>query len=661
MNRLILFSLFGALLCGQQAAPTFQADAGDLAAIRAKVEKIDAAIRAARARHTNEDLIADVDVYAKAGKWVLEFPEDFFVADDVKHTLAVLDTGIERGDQLQSGHSPWAEKKGKRIHGYYSMLDGSVQPYAVTLPESYDGTKPARLYVWMHGRSNKNPEYQFLYTQPTQGPSKPPLADAGQITLDLYGRWNGSAYHYAGEADVFEALAAVERRYKIDTRRIVVRGFSMGGAGAWNIALHNPDRWVAAEIGAGTWSGRASMPGLPPYQLATLRIWENMEQWALNVFNLPLAGHDGDHDTQVPSLPAPPAGVPHRGQLESSLRTKAQLVKEGFELEGEPDFQRVKGTPAIFLISQDTGHGTSPLTRQRLDAFLKEWADRGQTSPDHIRFLTYTTRYNHDYWVTIDGLEKHYERAEVDAQRSGGGQHYEIKTKNISRLTLRETAQARELQIDGQKISTKGSSELTLEKSAAGWRMARARESGLHKVHGLQGPIDDAFLDPFILVRPTGQPWNEAVNQQALHTLARFDHLYAKWFRAHPRIVDDKDLTADDIAKYALVLFGDPGSNRWIAKVNGKLPLHWSRESVTVGDKKYAAKDNFPAMIYPNPLNPQRYVVINTAMTFEERGYRGDYGMPMLGDYAVLKADGTDAPEVVTAGLFNEQWGGSWQ
>ncbi len=71
-----------------------------------------------------------------------------------------------------------------------------------------------------------------------------------------------------------------------------------------------------------------------------------------------------------------------------------------------------------------------------------------------------------------------------------------------------------------------------------------------------------------------------------------------------------------------------------------------------VGDKKYASTENFPAMIYPNPLNPQRYVVINTAMTFEERGYRGDYGMPMLGDYAILKANGTDNPEVVTAGLF---------
>ena len=79
-------------------------------------------------------------------------------------------------------------------------------------------------------------------------------------------------------------------------------------------------------------------------------------------------------------------------------------------------------------------------------------------------------------------------------------------------------------------------------------------------MHALQGPIDDAFLDPFMLVRPTGTPWNAAVERQTLRTLARFDRLYAKFFRAHPRIVDDKDLTEADFRKYNVVLFGDPGT-----------------------------------------------------------------------------------------------------
>jgi hypothetical protein len=383
-----------------------------------------------------------------------------------------------------------------------------------------------------------------------------------------------------------------------------------------------------------------------------------MEEWALNGFNLPLAGHDGDHDAQIASLPGPPPGTASRGQLESSLRARAQLEKEGFPAEGDPDFLRLKGTPDIFLISQDTAHGTSPMVRQRLDAFLKEWGDKGQTSPDHIRFLTYTTRYNRDYWVTVDGLDQHYQRADIDAQRGGGGKTYEIKTHNIARLTLRETDQARELHIDGQTLKVKAVLAITLEKAGGTWKVDQPRKmAALRKTHALQGPIDDAFIDPFLLVRPTGAAWNEAVNQQALRSLARFERLWAKYFRGHPFVKDDKDVIDADIEKYHIVLFGDPGSNQLIARALARLPVHWTRETVKLGNQSFPAAENFPALIYPNPLHPSKYVVLNTGLTITDREYNGDYGMPQWGDYAIVKVkDGSDVPDVVQAGLFNEAW-----
>ena len=247
----------------------------------------------------------------------------------------------------------------------------------MTIPASYDGVRPVRLYVWMHGRAARLTEAEFLYAYPNQGPSKPPVADAGQIQLDVYGRWNGAGYHFAGEADVFEALAAVQKRYKIDPSRILLRGFSMGGEGAWNVALHNPDRWAAAEIGAGTWSRRPEMPGLAPYQYAALRIWENMTEWALNAFNMPLAGHDGDSDTRSPRY-----RLRRRGRLARPTGVLAESAgpvgEGGFPLEGDPNDLRPRGCRRIFMISKQTGHGTSPEVRQKLDAFLKEYGDRGR-------------------------------------------------------------------------------------------------------------------------------------------------------------------------------------------------------------------------------------------------------------------------------------------
>ena len=179
----------------------------------------------------------------------------------------------------------------------------------------------------------------------------------------------------------------------------------------------------------------------------------------------------------------------------------------------------------------------------------------------------------------------------------------------------------------------------------------------IHKVHGLQGPIDDAFLDPFLLVRPTGSAWNEGVNQQALRSLARFQKMWGKFFRGHPLIKDDKDVTTNDMARYHVVLFGDPGSNKVMARLLGKLPLQWTRENLTLNGQKYSANENFPAMIYPNPEMPGKYVVLNTGLTIPDREYNGDYGMPQWGDYAVVKVNNNaDVPDLVTAGLFDEHW-----
>jgi hypothetical protein len=147
------------------------------------------------------------------------------------------------------------------------------------------------------------------------------------------------------------------------------------------------------------------------------------------------------------------------------------------------------------------------------------------------------------------------------------------------------------------------------------------------------------------------------VNDQALRTLARFDRLWAKYFRGHPFEKDDKDVTAADIAKYHLVLFGDPGSNKVMAKLAAKLPLKWTKQTVTLGSQSFAAAENFPALIYPNPLNPSKYVVLNTGLTIAEREYNGDYGMPSWGDYAIVKANAAaDVPDLVTAGFFNNDW-----
>ncbi len=86
--------------------------------------------------------------------------------EDVTFALKMVDRGIERAKQLQNGQSPWTSQKGKVALGFYSPLDGSVQPLLLTIPAAYDG-KPTRLDIVLHGRSQRLIESNWICYDPS--------------------------------------------------------------------------------------------------------------------------------------------------------------------------------------------------------------------------------------------------------------------------------------------------------------------------------------------------------------------------------------------------------------------------------------------------------------------------------------------------------------
>lgn len=622
------------------AAAPYQPTSEEKQRIQAKLDELDSRIRELRSKKTNDDLLADVEIYAEAARWKLAYPEEFFRQQSVEDTVDVLNQGLARAAQLQDGKAPWTTQKGRVVRGFRSAIDGTVQPLRVTVPDDYDGARAVPLDVAMHGRFTRLYEVETLNSW--EGAEVDYLP--GTLQIDLFGRGKNT-YHWPGEADVFEAIAFAKEAYKVDADRMTLRGFSMGGAGVWHVALHHPDLWAAVEVGAGD-NTSLRMPvlnTLPDYQQAMCRIFDNMYEWAINAYDVPFASYVGENDRSI---------VKHNA-------AKEELIREGIKFEGDPFSLKATNVPSMmFLVAPKTGHDMHPESRKTLNAWLYERLKSGRQTPDHIRFVTWTTRYNRDYWITVDGLEKHYERAEVDATRSADRMKYEITTKNISRLVVGDADQAKTISIDGQNVSAKSSPQIAFEKRNGAWKAAPLEESGLRKKHGLQGPIDDAFLEPFLVVRPTGTPWNAAANEEALRILARFERQYSLAYRGHVRMKDDRDVTADDAARYHLVLFGDPGSNRWLARLNGKVPpLRWTKDQVRLGAKTFPAAESLPALIYPNPISPSHYVVINSGLTAAWADWAGDFPTPRYGDFAVFSVTASsDDPAPVYAGLFDESW-----
>jgi len=194
--------------------------------ITSKLAQLTRAIDGLRAKHVDETKLADIEIYQKAAAWILRFEEEFFTPAFVPNTIQALDHGLARAADAKFS---WESRKGRIVRAYRSRVDGSVQPYGLIIPEAYDGSKAVRLDVVLHGRGDQQNEVSFIAAH--EG-DKPIAQD--YITLDVWGRGN-NAYRWAGETDVFEAIDSVKTRYNIDEKKIVLRGFSMGGAGAWDL------------------------------------------------------------------------------------------------------------------------------------------------------------------------------------------------------------------------------------------------------------------------------------------------------------------------------------------------------------------------------------------------------------------------------------------
>ena len=112
------------------------------------------------------------------------------------------------------------------------------------------------------------------------------------------------------------------------------------------------------------------------------------------------------------------------------------------------------------------------------------------------------------------------------------------------------------------------------------------------------------------------------------------------------------------IENHNLVLFGDPGSNAVLAKVIARLPLTWNKKAVSFAGGSYNPDRHTVPLIFPNPLNPRKYVVLNSGHSFHEKEFRASNAQlyPRLGDGGVVrfKADGKGSfvEEIFSPAMF---------
>lgn len=594
--------------------------------------------------------VPDVEIFYRAVSDALEFQE-FFKDREIDDAMQHLQRAEARVERILDGKGDLstidAPESGLAVRGYRSKIDDSVQPYGLVLPKDYSPQKRYRLDVWFHGRGETMSENVFL-TQRLK--NKGVFAPADTIVLHPYGRYS-NAFKFAGEVDVLEAIEHVKANYNIDDNRISVRGFSMGGAACWQFAVHYADRWFAANPGAGF---SETPEFLKFFQKETLnptwyeeKLWQmyDCNLWARNLMHCPTVAYSGEVDIQK--------------QAADIMATALDELN----------------VDLVHVIGPQTGHKYHPDSAAEVALRMDGLAVRGRDYlPREIDFVTYTLKYNRMHWMTVDALEEHWERAWVSARIESAEPTIHILAQNVAQLSVEIPSGAWPHRMDlpvkvfingkgGDVVQAKSdrSLRLTLTKRGDVWDAGDRETAGLAKKHGLQGPIDDAFMDSFIFVRPTGKANNALVGDWAEAELDRAIEHWRRHFRGYARVKNDTDITEEDIASSNLILWGDPGSNRLIGRVAKDLPVRWTPDSVEVNSEKYDAGHHGLIAIYPNPLNPARYVVLNSSFTYREFAYLNNARqVPKLPDWAVIDVqtppDSLWPGKVVDANFFDESW-----
>ncbi len=421
-------------------------DEASMKQILEKTEQLRKAIEELKAKKIPSDVLIEVEIYLKAAENIVRF-EEWYSENSGKWAIQTLDQGLERAKLAGGGKAPWCDSPGKWVvRAYRSEIDDSIQPYAVLLPHEYgkDPKKKWRLDVVLHGRDSSLTEAKFIASHGTTAKAAP--KDLEYVQLEVYGRGN-NAYRWAGEQDVLHSflgfmMAEIDRTgdVMINSKQLILRGFSMGGAGTWHFGLHHPFRFTAIGPGAGFTATHGYVGGLPKelpdYQEKCLRIYDAVD-YAENAFNVPVVAYSGSNDPQKAAA----------DNIERALK--------GFK---EP-------LRFTHLVAPGLGHQMPKEWQDKAEAEFKKHCDVGRSWPEHVRYVTYTTRYPNFVHGGIMALEHQYEKAVVDSHWSKN--ELSIATQNIKILSIYDNEEhptPRVLSIDNQRIPLERPRGFFLEK-----------------------------------------------------------------------------------------------------------------------------------------------------------------------------------------------------
>ncbi|MEM1610230.1 MAG: prolyl oligopeptidase family serine peptidase [Sulfolobales archaeon] len=555
------------------------------------------------------------------------------------------------------------DENSHRIESYISLSDKSVHLFGLKPPKKGCPENGCGAIISLHGFKG-HPYFSELYGDKEDLFIIGPSARDGEVN-----------YREIGLYEVLDIIDIVTTKYRIDLDRIYLTGHSMGGYGTWYIGTRIPHIFAAIAplssrgdlsetiellMGRSGWEGIARM--LKLYNPA-----ESLE----NLSSTPVFISHGSSDRIVP--------------VEESRRMSELLKRLMIDhvYEEIPGAEHVWGT-----YTPGERYGLDCLDRESIEEFFRR---HRRKIPKRVRARVNDYRFNKVWWISIYG-DLSREDAYVDIEIS------KEALRDVDAIVIREARNVDSIEIDldllrrNNIISSRdilvryGDRELLISRE---YIMNRGKIEVLIRDRDLCISLDeisqlcsgnktitDIGIKNRLIKRPpvTG-PFPDIFNREFAiiscgeeYCLEAAKHIQRWWFNysnGPTRIFKDEDLydrviNGEFKQEINLLIIGGSEKNvisDLLLRLIGIVRFEGSSK-IMLGSKEFIADKIGLAMIYPSPLNPERYIGFLGGNSRESIEAITRLPLLLIPDYLVYSSEliGRDPKGILSSGFFNYYW-----
>jgi hypothetical protein len=315
----------------------------------------------------------------------------------------------------------------------------------------------------------------------------------------------------------------------------------------------------------------------------------------------------------------------------------------------------------------DTGHDLLYLVVRQGALFKDLEKVTRKHRPSEVRLVSGDYRAAQQHWLRVTSITRLPELAKVRGTANTNEIRIDVSGADALEVAWKDAPldDSGELHwvingVNVAKTAKKGlADKVSFTRVAEHWRLG-SPELHKRKQAGSAGPITDAYYGRMLHVYGTANAAHTAELRKQAERGARGWPLWL--WRVDQPVLADTEVSEQLMRDHDLVLYATPGSHALLSRIEAQLPIRIEADAVVMGNQRFTDKGVGTKFIYPNPLNPKRYVIVQAAPTLE--AVKAGYNLPdFLPDYVVYDAKTTRSrPRLLfpapppALGYFDQAW-----